>query len=144
MIYFVMVWGGALLHLLTPLRGKMIALAVLFALFLGSYQESSIYIWLPSIPSKTLLYSSHSSVWLEISSLLLVYAIVSSQWLRRQFSRTCLIFFGKISFSLYLIHFPILCSFSSWFYISSPHSTIHHSRPLAIFRNIHRRRLLHI
>jgi peptidoglycan/LPS O-acetylase OafA/YrhL len=41
-----------------------------------------------------------------------LYVLLNSQWLQNIFSSQLLIFLGKISYSLYLIHFLVISSFT--------------------------------
>jgi peptidoglycan/LPS O-acetylase OafA/YrhL len=55
-------------------------------------------------------------------SFLMVYLVLRVQILSNFFSLPFLRWLGKISFSLYLIHTLIICSFSSWLYLKLPYS----------------------
>ncbi|MFJ7728263.1 acyltransferase family protein, partial [Neobacillus sp. NPDC097160] len=48
-----------------------------------------------------------------IGGFLLVYVLLSSKILQKFFSHKVMLFLGNISFSLYVIHLVILCSFST-------------------------------
>lgn len=47
----------------------------------------------------------------------IVFAVSFSPWLRRFFSSRISEFLGKLSFPLYLIHFAVICSFTSSLYL---------------------------
>jgi peptidoglycan/LPS O-acetylase OafA/YrhL len=51
----------------------------------------------------------------------LVYLVVRTPQLNTFFGKPAFIWLGKISFSLYLIHMPIICSFTCWVYFSIDH-----------------------
>lgn len=61
---------------------------------------------------------------LVLASILILF-IISSPLLNNLFSSKILVFLGRISFSLYLIHIPILCSLSGLFYIFFEKFTSH-------------------
>jgi peptidoglycan/LPS O-acetylase OafA/YrhL len=56
--------------------------------------------------------------WHRIGSILLVFACVSLAAVRRFFCLAPLQYLGKISFSLYLVHGPMLCSLMSYLIVS--------------------------
>ena len=43
---------------------------------------------------------------------LIMYVLLNSMWLQKVFSSAVSVFLGKISYSLYLIHFLVICSFT--------------------------------
>lgn len=47
----------------------------------------------------------------------LVAGVLGSGMLQRLFSGKDFVFLGKISFSLYLLHFPVIATFSCWFFL---------------------------
>jgi peptidoglycan/LPS O-acetylase OafA/YrhL len=55
--------------------------------------------------------------YLLIGAIAVTAALVSTPT-QRVLSSPIAVFMGKISFGLYLIHFPIICSFSSWAYLA--------------------------
>lgn len=50
-------------------------------------------------------------------ALCIVFAVLNSEQLQRFFGNALFTYLGKISFSLYLIHFPIIATFSCWFFL---------------------------
>ena len=47
--------------------------------------------------------------------LLFVFAVLNLEWLQRFFSLGLFRYLGRISYSLYLIHFPVIATFGAWF-----------------------------
>ncbi len=63
---------------------------------------------------------------------LIVFVILKTWILRAFFQNKIFVWLGRISFGLYLIHFPLICSFSSWLYLILPFE--HTSRiPIVFF-----------
>lgn len=48
---------------------------------------------------------------------LLTAGVLGCDWLQWFFSRKLFLYLGKISYSLYLLHFPIIATFSCWFFL---------------------------
>jgi len=65
----------------------------------------------------------------QISRLLqastLCFLVLYQPHLREFFSSKIPRYLGKISFGLYLVHFPIICSFTCWFYLQTYHQLGH-------------------
>lgn len=60
---------------------------------------------------------AYGLIWTSLSGAAILYAVLLNstlqQWLSSPLSR----WMGKISFSLYLVHIVVICSFSSWLYL---------------------------
>lgn len=64
----------------------------------------------------------NTSNWLNTSlilSFLLVFMVMKSIFLQKIFELKPLLWLGKISFSVYLLHWPIICSLTSYIYLSN-------------------------
>jgi peptidoglycan/LPS O-acetylase OafA/YrhL len=92
---------------------KMILSVILFSgLFLGSYPVGTV--------TSDSLYGFLNNGFFEIPKLtyhilgavMIMYVLLNSQWLQKVFSSPVPVFLGKISYSLYLIHFLIISSFT--------------------------------
>jgi peptidoglycan/LPS O-acetylase OafA/YrhL len=57
-----------------------------------------------------------------IISSLIVIIIMKTQVLQTFFEHKVIVYLGKISFSLYLVHLPIICSFTCFLYLKLPMS----------------------
>ncbi|MDN5202779.1 acyltransferase [Fulvivirgaceae bacterium BMA10] len=64
-------------------------------------------------------YNYFSFYYIPISALLVI-TILQTKKIQTFFESNYLVWLGKISFSLYLIHFPIICSFSCFIYLNLP------------------------
>jgi peptidoglycan/LPS O-acetylase OafA/YrhL len=58
--------------------------------------------------------SDSARYWHEIGAILVVTAVLHSGRLQVWFASQIGRFLGKISFTLYLIHVPIMCTFTAW------------------------------
>ena len=81
-------------------------------LFLGSYPESplvnnSLYGFLDNG-----LFESPKATYHIIGSGMIMYVLLNSKGLQHVFSSPVPLFLGKISYSMYLVHFPIMSSFT--------------------------------
>ncbi|WP_410507491.1 acyltransferase [Methanosarcina hadiensis] len=85
---------------------------LIFGLFLGSYPESpltnnSLYGFLDNG-----LFESPKATYHIIGAGMIMYVLLNSKDLQHVFSSRVPVFLGKISYSLYLVHFPVICSFT--------------------------------
>jgi peptidoglycan/LPS O-acetylase OafA/YrhL len=56
-------------------------------------------------------------LWMTAGAVLVVAGIIRSPRLQSALTIRPLVLLGKMSFSLYLVHVPVLCSLSSWLYL---------------------------
>lgn len=52
-----------------------------------------------------------------IGSFLIILAALNSKWMQTLFSSKPFAYLGKVSFSMYLVHFTIICTFGSYFFM---------------------------
>ncbi len=118
-IYYFAIFFGSLLNNLKPLpRYRFIIFS--FGFYFGCFQFNSLfYDYLPSLEflqtdiwEKKTFYNALGAVFITLS---VVQGFASKIFECRFFQ-----FLGKISFSIYLIHFVVLCSLSSFVYIHLP------------------------
>lgn len=62
--------------------------------------------WLTMLVPRTYYYGEYQRFWNSIAAMMVVYAIIRIQWLQNRLST--LRYLGKVSFSLYLVHIPLL------------------------------------
>ncbi|MPM44099.1 hypothetical protein SDC9_90777 [bioreactor metagenome] len=85
---------------------------LILGLFLGSYPESpltnnSLYGFLDNG-----LFKSPKVTYHIIGAGMIMYVLLNSSDLQKVFSSPVPLFLGKISYSLYLVHFPVICTFT--------------------------------
>jgi peptidoglycan/LPS O-acetylase OafA/YrhL len=97
-------------------KNKFILLfSLLFGMFLATYPaagvnlEHTIYSIL-RIPMVIIFY--------VVGSSLLFFVLLNSEWLQKLLNGRFLNFLGKYSFGIYLVHFPIIGTFSAWFLVT--------------------------
>lgn len=104
-------------------KNKIMQLSLLLlAMFLGSYPsgrgvEGTVYAFL----EKTYLANS-AALYHILGAFLLVLVLLNSKSMQKALTQRWLLFLGDISFSIYLLHFIILGSFSSFLFLKlEPH-----------------------
>jgi peptidoglycan/LPS O-acetylase OafA/YrhL len=118
-IYYYVIFIGATLHRLQPgARAKLALLAA--GLYFGCFQfESRAYDFLPAIQLHGVGIWEKKNFYNALGALCLTTAVVHGLG-RRFFEHGIVQFLARISFSLYLLHFIVLCSLASWFYLHFP------------------------
>lgn len=122
-IYFYAIIFGSLISYIKSINFPKLLFFVL-GLYFGGYQfNNELYSFLPNI----ILFGQElwniKSLYNTIGAFFLFSAIVhgfGSKFILSNFIQ----FLGRISFPLYLIHFIVLCSLSSWYYISTYQSSV--------------------
>lgn len=72
--------------------------------------------------------------WHQIGAFLLLLSVSYFRLPQRLFESKPFQFLGKISFSVYLVHIPMLCSFSSWLFLRLLEAGLSYNRAaLAMF-----------
>lgn len=66
-----------------------------------------------------------------VGSFFILLAALNSKWMQALFSSKPFAYLGKISFSMYLVHFTIICSFGSYLFMRLSH-TLSYGADLAI------------
>ncbi|MCX6795316.1 MAG: acyltransferase [Candidatus Falkowbacteria bacterium] len=90
---------------------------IILGIFLGSYPsqipiDGTSYAFLRIIETKELFIILHT-----IGALMIMLALLSSEKIQKVLENKYFYFLGKISFSMYLIHLIIICSFSSYLFL---------------------------
>jgi peptidoglycan/LPS O-acetylase OafA/YrhL len=74
----------------------------------------------------------YDQIWLHtIGAVLLIAGILGSDWAGRLLASTAGRVLGRLSFPVYLFHFPLLCSLSCWLFLTV-RSAVPHAAALAV------------
>lgn len=87
---------------------------LILALFLGGYFENSQSYLILSHHSFIEKFSLSFHFYHMVGAIIFTYCVLRTIWLQKIFNSPIFIYAGKISFSLYLMHQPIIYSLSSW------------------------------
>lgn len=60
----------------------------------------------------------YGQIWTSVAGAAILYAVVLNSTLQSCLSSRLSQWLGKISFSIYLVHIVVICSFSSWLYLT--------------------------
>lgn len=113
-IYIVCFFMGSLLKFFDKKFDKLHIAILLIGLYFGSYQYNSVfYKFLPSIG----IIGNEKDFYNMIGAIILFIFSISGKINFLLLSKPA-IFLGKISYSLYMIHFIILCSLTSFLYVN--------------------------
>ena len=100
---------------------KQIIVIFIIGFYFGAYQmESSLYNFLPNLDFGAW---DNKTFYNTIGGILITAAVIKGFGAKIFESRIAQ-FLGKISFSIYLLHFIILCSLSSFLYIHFPQNNL--------------------
>ncbi|MFL5314949.1 MAG: acyltransferase family protein, partial [Microvirga sp.] len=120
-IFFSGFIAGSLLHYIKPpIGGRIwISLALIIAgLIAGGFDYSPLYYWLDDIklpdiaPVITDIHGSRMNLYYMAGAICLVAGFVSTPRLVRVLCHPFFAHLGRLSFSMYLVHWPIICSLS--------------------------------
>lgn len=118
--YYVFFLGSTLSRVRIGARAKLAL--VIAGIYFGCFQfESAAYRFLPNVRFHGEDLWDIKNTYNAIGALCLTAAIVHG-FGRRFFEHAIVQFLARISFSLYLLHFIVLCSLASWMYLWTPHT----------------------
>lgn len=118
-IYYIALFAGAVLHRVRLTRSGQFAVFAV-GLYFGAYQHfRAMYGFLPD-PRIWDVKSFYNAIGAAC-----VCAAVLSGWGQGLLNRPLVQFLGRISFSIYLLHFIVLCSLSAAFYAHFPRDALH-------------------
>ena len=117
--YHFLFLAGAFLHYTNSFKGKWLALATILSIYLGSFSQQHFYSVLPKLTILVLPFTEMKVLWHGLGAIILVQC-VRSGLLKKFLATKPSQFLGRVSFSLYLLHHLVLCSFASTLYISMP------------------------
>lgn len=102
---------------LNGFRKLIIVPILLIGLFLGSFPNNRILADTVYVFMETSLITDNAHLYHLLGASFLIFAILISEKLKVLLSYRIFLFLGKISFSMYVIHFIIINSFSSFLFI---------------------------
>lgn len=104
-VHFVAIFAGSVLNrVIIPV--KLSAYFIATGLLCGGFDYSAFYAWVPS------LWGHEKLVMNTIGAIFLVTGTLANRAFSRLLESKVPVYLGKISFSSYLLHWPIICSFS--------------------------------
>ena len=122
-IYYTGIFVGSLFNMFRLKRGIVVMSFVLGAYF-GAFQFKSVfYEILPSVSFFGISSSADKSIYNTVGAILMTVAVVNG-FGRKFFEFRFIQFLGRISYSMYLLHFVILCSLSSFVYLLLPNDNL--------------------
>ncbi|MBN1840650.1 MAG: acyltransferase [Campylobacterales bacterium] len=123
-IYFYTIFLGAYLYAYKNITQSKIVVFALIGIYFGSFQfEHPMYNFLPELKINNILIFEKKTFYNVIGAICLTLSIVNG-FCKFIFSSKIGIFLGRISYSIYLIHFIILCSITSYLYILLPKTIV--------------------
>lgn len=118
-IYFYAMFIGSLLNNIKIFDRKKMLVILVFGIYFGAFQYNEYYDYLPSISINNYEIFVKKDFYNTLSAILIVAVVINGMG-RRIFSSKLGNYLGRISYSMYLLHFIILCSLSSFIYLSLP------------------------
>ncbi|PIF21360.1 acyltransferase family protein [Candidatus Pantoea floridensis] len=97
------------------ISGSVKIIIILISIYLGSYDHTNNYSWIRSLFGDSIFTRNLMSV---VSGFLIVF-LMANGVMRTFFESKPMKYLGRISFSIYLVHFPIILSLSSFLYVKS-------------------------
>lgn len=102
--------------------------SLVLGVILGAFDFSSYYGWTNFLQMED---QHRKNLFCVIGGVLVVYAVRSGA-LKYVLESRAAQYLGKISYSLYLVHFPILLTLSSWLYVTMSANGVHYYAALII------------
>ena len=103
-IHYIAIFSGSLLNRI-DVSAKISAGVIVIGMVLGGFDYSVYYSWVPR------MWDQEKLVVQSLGAVLLVGGTLHNKTFSQLLQTTVPVFLGKISFSSYLLHWPIICSF---------------------------------
>lgn len=104
---------GSLIHYIRSVREELASLLILVSFYFGGYNNSFIYDPIRSvfgIANAATSFDNAKSFCYLVGSVFLVTGIIHSKRAQSVLSFPAFVWLGRISFAMYLLHWPIICS----------------------------------
>src|SRR4051794_32942615 len=122
-------WANARDMLALPRWVPPICLALGLVLF-GYLEPRGLYAWAGFLPDQSSW--RYDRIWLHtLGGALLIIGLLGSERAGRILASATGRLLGRLSFPVYLFHFPLLCSLSCWLFLTA-HSSLPHGAALAV------------
>ena len=122
-IYYFSIFFGSLLYTIKNIT-KYRLFIFLFGFYFGGFQFNSfIYDYLPNLNFYSFDIWDRKNIYNAVGAVLITLSIVQG-FGSKIFENSAAQFLGRISFSIYLLHFIVLCSLSSFVYIHLPQNKL--------------------
>jgi peptidoglycan/LPS O-acetylase OafA/YrhL len=96
----------------------------------GYLEPRGVYAWLGFLPDQSDW--RYDRIWLHtLGGVLLIIGLLGSERAGRILASTAGRLLGRLSFAVYLFHFPLLCSLSCWLFVAA-RSSLPHGAALAV------------
>ena len=122
-IYFMGIFAGSLFNMFKLKRG-LVPLSFFLGAYFGAFQFKSLfYEFLPSVSFFGISSSADKNIYNTVGAILMTVAVING-FGRKFFEFRFIQFLGRISYSMYLLHFIILCSLTSFVYVLLPNDNL--------------------
>lgn len=104
---------GSMIHYVLNIRRLAAFLLILVSFYLGGYNNSFIYDPIRTVfgmANAATPFDSAKSFCYLVGSVFLVTGVIHSHWAQRVLSFPAFVWLGRISFGMYLLHWPVICS----------------------------------
>lgn len=122
-------WANARGMLALPRWAPPACLGVGLLLF-GYFEPCGLYAWLGFLPHAS--DCRYDQIWVQtLGSVLLIVGLLGSERAGRVLASSVGRLLGRLSFPVYLFHFPLLCSLSCWLFLAAS-ASLPHAMALAV------------
>ncbi len=118
-IYFYAMFIGSLLNYFKVVSKKKVIAFLIIGIYFGAFQYNSYYNYLPNIVINNYEIFIKKDFYNTIGAIFIVISVINGGG-KILFSSKLGLYLGKVSYSMYLLHMIVLCSLSSFIYISFP------------------------
>jgi peptidoglycan/LPS O-acetylase OafA/YrhL len=121
-MYILALFSGAFLPVVKNIRRIHALLLFFLGLYFAAFQyDSFFYNFLPTIKFFSLELSERKNIYNFFGAIFMIIAVSNGVASRLLNSNVCALL-GRLSYSIYLVHFVVICSFSSCLYLLLPKS----------------------